>query len=93
MKYQSEWRKIAHDVITKVLAANVGRPERDVRKCLKDAYPFGERRYHPYKIWLDEIQRCTGKKHPIGHKKAWLNQQSRIARDQRKLEEWQQLYG
>jgi hypothetical protein len=29
---------------------------------LFDAYPFGERKYTPYKIWLDEIKRQVGTK-------------------------------
>ena len=38
------------------------------RRALKDAYPFGERRYAPYKIWLDEIARQKGKKPPVGRR-------------------------
>ena len=36
------------------------------RKELKDAYPFGPRQYHPYKIWLDEIGRQLGTKPELG---------------------------
>ena len=44
--------------ITKMQAEDT--PER--RKALREAYPAGERKYHPYKVWLDEIARQTGRK-------------------------------
>lgn len=25
------------------------------RKEIKDAYPFGQRKYHPYKVWLEQV--------------------------------------
>lgn len=56
------WRDYAAPIIAKVLKENRGKPEKEVRKALKEAYPFGERKYHPYKIWLDEIKIQTGKK-------------------------------
>lgn len=31
-----------------------------IRKKLKDAYPFGERQYHPYKIWCSEVRFMLG---------------------------------
>lgn len=60
MKYiQSNWRRTAAPIIAAVLKQYPERgPEQD--KALKDAYPFGERRYNPYKIWLDEIRQQRG---------------------------------
>lgn len=53
----SYWRNIAGSIIAEVIA-RVGRSdERALRKALHDAYPFGERRMHPYKIWCDEVRR------------------------------------
>jgi len=37
-------------------------PER--RKALRDCYDAGERRHWPYKAYLDEIARQTGRKRP-----------------------------
>src|SRR5687768_13670812 len=54
---ESKWRCIAAPIIGRVLEATRGMSERDIRRALRDAYPFGERRYYPYKIWLDEIRR------------------------------------
>lgn len=60
------WRDHARPIIAAVLKETAGKPEVDIRKALKDAYPFGMREYHPYKIWLDEIkvQRGTKKRKP-----------------------------
>ena len=60
------WREYSAPIIAKVLAETEGMPQGDRLKALRDAYPFGERKYHPYKIWLDEIARQTGKKPPLG---------------------------
>lgn len=43
-----------------VLRETAGKSEKEIRQALRDAYPFGEREYHPYKIWCDEIQRQRG---------------------------------
>lgn len=57
---KSSWRKIARPIIAEVLRQTEDPKER--KKILREAYPFGARQYHPYKIWLDEIKRQTGKK-------------------------------
>lgn len=54
------WRDRAKPIITRVLAETAGQSDADVRKALYEAYPFGERAMHPYKIWLDEIKRQRG---------------------------------
>jgi hypothetical protein len=52
----SRWRDYASKIISEVLAKY---PEEgpEQRKALREAYPFGPRKYHPYKVWLDEIKR------------------------------------
>ncbi len=50
------WRDIARPIIAKVLADNKDKSEKEIRKALRDAYPFGQRAMHPYKIWCDEIK-------------------------------------
>lgn len=62
----SHWRDRATPVIARVLAETRGEPEKTIRARLKEAYPFGQRQYHPYKIWLDEIARQRGKKPKLG---------------------------
>jgi hypothetical protein len=66
----ASWRDIARPVIAKVLAENEGKDEKEIKKALKEAYPFGERAMHPYKVWCDEIkvqrgQRRFGKKKEV----------------------------
>lgn len=31
-------------------------PAPEVAKAVFDAYPFGERKYHPYKVWLAVVR-------------------------------------
>ena len=57
MATNSYWRARAQAVIAKVMAAHPGVSEDVLRKRISEAYPFGERAYHPYKIWLDEVKR------------------------------------
>jgi hypothetical protein len=56
------WRDDAVPIIAKVLKEKEGCTEREIRKALREAYPFGQREYHPYKIWCDEIRRQRGLK-------------------------------
>ena len=53
----SYWRNIAAPIISKVLEETKGASPEDVRKAVREAYPFGQRKYHPYKIWCDEVKR------------------------------------
>lgn len=62
------WRHSARPIIAQVIAANKGKDEKEIRAALREAYPFGERKYHPYKIWLSEIQIQLGKRR-FGEKK------------------------
>lgn len=50
------WRETSREIIYRVLTETKGQDEKAIRKALKDAYPFGERAMHPYKVWLDEIK-------------------------------------
>lgn len=58
------WREKAAPIIAKVLREAEAKSwdEKQIRTTLKNAYPFGERRYYPYAAWLDEIKRQRGKK-------------------------------
>ena len=63
---KSYWRAHARKVIQSVMKENAGKSAKEISKAIREAYPFGERKYHPYKIWLDEVKVQTGKKvkHP-----------------------------
>lgn len=59
MPQRSHWREHARAVVARVLseAAELNLDDAATRRRLSAAYPFGERKYHPYKIWLDECRR------------------------------------
>lgn len=50
------WRDDCRPIIREVLERTKGLTEREILKALSDAYPYGERKRHPYKIWLNEIK-------------------------------------
>lgn len=61
------WRDKARPIIAKVLLEMRGHSPEEIDDAIFAAYPFGIRRYHPYKIWLDEVkrQRHTRKPDPV----------------------------
>jgi len=59
------WRQVAAPIIFNVLRETEGRSEREIRKALRAAYPFGERKHFPYKTWLDEIRHQRGMRKTI----------------------------
>ncbi len=50
----SSWREKSAAVIARVVAEVGTDDQKALKKALFDAYPFGERQYHPYKIWCNE---------------------------------------
>ena len=58
------WREKARPIIAAVIA-RVGLDDRKaLRKALVDAYPFGERKYWPYKAWCSEMRTQLNPKAP-----------------------------
>lgn len=53
------WRDRFIPIIAAVIEANAGKPNAELRKALKDAFPLRPFAYHPYKIWLSEIRAQT----------------------------------
>lgn len=67
---ESHWRNASRQVIAGVKEANPSADRAELKKLLFKAYPFGMRRYHPYKIWCEEVRIALGvKKKPA--MKAW----------------------
>lgn len=60
------WRDSARPLIAAVLVETNGQSEKEIRKALRAAYPWGPREHHPYKIWCDEIKRQRGLKPKLG---------------------------
>ena len=57
------WRRETRKVILATLAAlPVDATLAEKRRALRDAYPFGLRQHHPYKIWFDEVNVQLGLK-------------------------------
>lgn len=57
------WRDSAGPIISEVIH-RVGRADmKKLRKELREAYPYGQRKHWPYKVWCDEVKRQLG--HPI----------------------------
>jgi hypothetical protein len=52
------WREYAN----KVIQDNPNMAEEELKRLISKAYPFGERKYHPYKIWLDCVKKIFDKK-------------------------------
>lgn len=56
------WRDKARPIIAAIIEQYGTANEAALRAALLEAYPFGERKYHPYKIWCDEIRVQLGTK-------------------------------
>lgn len=54
------WRERCRPLIARILSELEGADEKQIRKALRDAYPFGERRMYPYRAWLLEIKAQRG---------------------------------
>ena len=53
----SYWNAKSREVINAVVAEVGVEDETALRKAILAAYPFGERRYQPYKIYLEETKK------------------------------------
>lgn len=57
MANESYWRSIAAPIIREIIQEVGADNPRQLAAALRDAYPWGEKRMHPYRIWRDEIRR------------------------------------
>lgn len=58
----SDWREHAATVISEIIGTRIPRRMsaeelKALRKEISEAYPFGQRSMHPYKIWLSGATR------------------------------------
>ena len=51
------WRDHCRPIIAEVIERVGTEDPKALRKALLEAYPYGQRSMHPYKIWRDEIRR------------------------------------
>jgi hypothetical protein len=54
---RSSWRDIATPIIRRVVEENGTADMAKLRRALREAYPWGKKRMHPYRIWRDEVKR------------------------------------
>lgn len=54
------WREQAAPIIAAVIQKIGRRDIKALRKALREAYPWGERKLHPYKVWCAEVRRQLG---------------------------------
>jgi hypothetical protein len=55
LRMVSKWRLHARAIINATYLKNAELPDDSLRKAISKAYPFGERKMYPYKIWLQEV--------------------------------------
>jgi len=51
-----KWREHCAPIIARVIEETGREDIKKLRKALKEAYPYGERRCWPYKVWCSEIR-------------------------------------
>lgn len=56
------WRDKCAPLIARVIHEHQGEDEGAIRAALREAYPFGERRMWPYKVWCSEVNYQLGKR-------------------------------
>lgn len=59
---QMTWREIHRPRIRAIIEKVGTHDKKALKNALFEAWEYGERKYHPYKIWLDEIRQQLGLK-------------------------------
>lgn len=72
-----KWRRRVQGAIAKCLAEHNPQTAAEFRKVVFDYYPFGMRKYTPYKVWLEEVkaeaERIEHQPTPPNIRDYWLN--------------------
>ena len=63
------WRNDCAPIIAEVIKRVGTEDPKALRKALLEAYPYGERSMHPYKIWRDEIRRQLNPPTPTAYRR------------------------
>ena len=61
------WRAASAPIIAQVIAETGRGDMKLLKKKLREAFPWGDHRHHPWKIYYDECQRQLGLKPPLRH--------------------------
>ena len=62
------WRNDCAPIIAEVIQRVGTEDPKALRKALLEAYPYGQRSMHPYKIWRDEIRRKLNPPTPTAYR-------------------------
>ncbi|MBA2705842.1 MAG: hypothetical protein H0U60_18555 [Blastocatellia bacterium] len=62
MTDQGKWAILSRRVIQQVRDANPNATDKEMIMLLRAANPFGQRRDHPYKVWLKEVRDAVKQK-------------------------------
>lgn len=54
------WREHCAPIIAQVIAEHPDEDVKTIRKALLEAYPYGQKAMHPYRIWCSEIRKQLG---------------------------------
>jgi len=56
----SDWSEVSRKVIQGVINAHPNASDAELRNAVKDAYPFGVRKFWPYKAWCKAVNDLLG---------------------------------
>lgn len=56
VRVRRTWKDAAQQVIREVEEQHPDSTDEELRTLISAAYPFGERRMWPYKVWLREVK-------------------------------------
>lgn len=66
MGNKSQWRQEVERIIDETRAEFPDAKGNELKRVLRSRYPFGERKYHPYKIWLSAVnEACNNPYKPV----------------------------
>jgi len=51
------WREHCSPIIRRIILEVGTEDMKKLRKVLRDSYPYGEKKFWPYKVWLSEIRK------------------------------------
>jgi len=55
------WRDSIAPMVAEVIARVGKYNDKELRKALREAYPYGQRTMWPYKVWCSEVRRQLGR--------------------------------
>lgn len=79
----THWERTAREVIERVRKENPTVRGQELKALLSKVYPFGERKYHPYKVWLKLVNEVCGTTKPKASELEKLDRWNRLAKGEK----------